>query len=136
MMSQHKVSALFSVTTAFRVTRRVDPDIIYGSKYNISSLRTIFIAGEHCDLKTKAWIESTFKVPALNNWWQTETGSAITASCVGFGHSINPPKHTTGLPFVGYNSKLNMNVLAPYTNSLLISVRVLNKNGTEAQPTR
>lgn len=93
--------------TAFRVLRRVDPDCKYGRKYSLNSLRAIFIAGEHCDLETKSWIEKVFKVPVLNNWWQTETGSAITASCLGFRHSLNPPKFTTGLPFVGYNSKTN-----------------------------
>ncbi|XP_055377836.1 acyl-CoA synthetase short-chain family member 3, mitochondrial isoform X2 [Condylostylus longicornis] len=102
IIDQHKVSAAFSVPTAFRVIRRVDPEVKYGKKYCLDSLRTIFIAGEQCDIETKNWIERTFKVPALNNWWQTETGSAITASCVGFGHSMYPPKYTTGLPFMGY----------------------------------
>lgn len=116
IIEQHKVTALFSVPTAFRVIRRVDPEIKYGRKYNIKSLKTIFIAGEHCDLETKNWIENTFKVPVLNNWWQTETGSAITASCLGFGHSLNPPKFTTGLPFVGYD------------------ISILNQDGTVAHP--
>lgn len=72
------MSAIFSVPTAFRVIRRVDPEIKFGRKYSTKSLRTIFIAGEHCDLETKMWMEKVFKVPVLNHWWQTETGSAIT----------------------------------------------------------
>ncbi|XP_037951461.1 acyl-CoA synthetase short-chain family member 3, mitochondrial-like [Teleopsis dalmanni] len=106
IIEQHKVNSLFSVPTAFRVLRRADPDIKYGRKYCLQSLRSIFIAGEHCDSETKNWIERIFKVPVLNNWWQTETGSAITATCIGFGHSLNPPKFTTGLPLVGYNIKI------------------------------
>ncbi|XP_059621935.1 acyl-CoA synthetase short-chain family member 3, mitochondrial isoform X2 [Phlebotomus argentipes] len=102
IIEQHKVSAVFSVPTAFRVIRRVDPEIKCGSKFSLKSLRTIFIAGEHCDLETKLWMENVFKVPVLNHWWQTETGSAITATCLGFNHSLNPPKFTTGLPYVGY----------------------------------
>lgn len=47
-------------------------------------------------------MERTFNVPVLNHWWQTETGSAITATCVGFKQDLNPPKFTTGLPYVGY----------------------------------
>ena len=53
IIDQHKVTALFSVPTAFRVIRRVDPEIKYGKRYNLRSLRHIFIAGEHCDLETK-----------------------------------------------------------------------------------
>lgn len=116
IIEQHKVSALFSVPTSFRVLRRTDPEIKYGRKYSLNSLRTIFIAGEHCDIETKSWIEKTFKVPVINNWWQTETGSAITATCVGLAQSLNPPPFTTGLPFCGYD------------------IRVLRPDGSEAEP--
>lgn len=71
IIEQHKVSALFSIPTAFRVIRRADPDAKHGSTYNIDSLRTIFVAGEHCDMETKNWIAKTFKVPVLNHWWQS-----------------------------------------------------------------
>lgn len=71
IIEQHKVSALFSIPTAFRVIRRVDSDAKFGRAYNIDSLRTIFVAGEHCDLETKNWIGKTFKVPVLNHWWQS-----------------------------------------------------------------
>ncbi|XP_055610296.1 acyl-CoA synthetase short-chain family member 3, mitochondrial [Uranotaenia lowii] len=114
VIAEHKVSALFSVPTSFRVLRRIDPSSKFGSKYSLKSLRTIFIAGEHCDSETKKWIETTFGVPVLNNWWQTETGSAITATCVGLAQNLNPPQFTTGLPFCGYD------------------IRVLNPDGTEA----
>jgi len=32
-------------------------------------------------------------------------GHAITAVCIGFSHSLNPPKYSAGLPFVGYDGK-------------------------------
>lgn len=105
IVEQHKVAAIFSVPTAFRVIRKVDPNIKYGKKYCLNSLRTIFLAGEHCDLETKQWIERTFRVPALNHWWQTETGSAITATCLGFSQNLHTPNYTTGLPFCGYDSE-------------------------------
>lgn len=105
IIEQHKVSALFSVPTAFRVIRRVDPDIQYGKEFSTESLRAVFIAGEHCDMETKNWMEKIFKVPVLNHWWQTETGSAITATCMGFNQSLYPPKYSTGKPFVGYDSE-------------------------------
>lgn len=103
IIEQHKVSAIFSVPTAFRVIRRTDPDLKYGSKYSTKTLRKIFIAGEYCDWETKNWIEKTFNVPVLNHWWQTETGSAITATCLGFQQSLQVPKFSTGLPYVGYD---------------------------------
>lgn len=77
IIEQHKVSAIFSVPTAFRVIRKVDPQIRYGRKHLLNSLRAIFIAGEHCDMETKYWIENIFRVPVLNNWWQTETGNCL-----------------------------------------------------------
>jgi propionyl-CoA synthetase len=72
----------------------------------LNSLRAIFVAGEHCDLETKHWIEKTFKVPVLNHWWQTETGSAITASSYDESKNMHLPNFTTGLPFVGYDIKI------------------------------
>ncbi|XP_005178117.2 acyl-CoA synthetase short-chain family member 3, mitochondrial [Musca domestica] len=116
LIDQHKVTSLFSVPTSFRVLRRVDPDCKYGRKYSLKSLRSIFVAGEHCDLETKSWIEKTFKVPVLNNWWQTETGSAITATCLGFNQRLDTPAFTTGLPFIGYN------------------IKVVHADGTECEP--
>ena len=106
IIEQHQVSAIFSVPTAFRVIRKVDPQIRYGRKHSLSSLRAIFIAGEHCDLETKHWIENTFRVPVLNHWWQTETGSAIAATCLGNSQNLCVPNFTTGLPFVGYDIKI------------------------------
>ncbi|XP_012269710.2 acyl-CoA synthetase short-chain family member 3, mitochondrial [Athalia rosae] len=103
IIEQHKVNALFTVPTAFRVLRRVDPEVSLGKKYSTKSLRTIFIAGEPCDHETKAWAENVFKIPILNHWWQTETGHAVTASCMGLGHSTNPPPYAAGMPFAGYH---------------------------------
>lgn len=89
--------------TSFRVIKREDPGISFGRSYCIKSLKKIFVAGEHCDYETKNWTENTFKVPVLNNWWQTETGHAITASCIGLGHSLDPPKYSAGMPVPGFN---------------------------------
>ncbi|XP_015515112.2 acyl-CoA synthetase short-chain family member 3, mitochondrial isoform X2 [Neodiprion lecontei] len=106
IIEEHRVNALFTVPTAFRVLRRVDPDASLGKKYSTKSLKTIFIAGEHCDLETKTWAENVFKVPIFNHWWQTETGHAITAPCLGLGHNRDLPPYTAGMPFAGYNVKV------------------------------
>lgn len=69
------------------------------------SLKYIFVAGEFCDHETKIWAEKAFKVPILNNWWQSETGHPITALCLGYGQQPSLPKNSTGLPVPGYDSK-------------------------------
>lgn len=91
---------------SFRVIRRVDPELKFGQKYSIDTLRSIFIAGELCDLETKRWTERTFRVPVMNHWWQTETGSAITATCLGLGGRVErAPTVTAGKPYVGYDGE-------------------------------
>ncbi|XP_066998771.2 acyl-CoA synthetase short-chain family member 3, mitochondrial [Anabrus simplex] len=103
VIQEHQVNALFTAPTALRVIRRVDPEVKVGRKYSTKSLRTLFVAGEHCDHETKAWAGKVFEVPILNHWWQTETGHSITATCLGLEHSLNPPKYSAGMPFPGYH---------------------------------
>lgn len=105
VINDHKVNALFTVPTVFRVIRREDPDGMFAGKYSTASLKRIFIAGEHCDYETKKWAQNTFNVPLINHWWQTETGHSITATCVGLGHNLHPPKFSAGMPFPGYDGK-------------------------------
>ncbi|XP_063241065.1 acyl-CoA synthetase short-chain family member 3, mitochondrial [Bacillus rossius redtenbacheri] len=106
LIHEHQVSGLLTAPTALRVIRREDPETKAGKKYCTDSLRHLFVAGEHCDNETKSWAEKTFKVPVLNHWWQTETGHAITASCVGLDHSSSPPKFSAGMPFPGYDVRV------------------------------
>ncbi|KAG7308964.1 hypothetical protein JYU34_004819 [Plutella xylostella] len=102
IIEQHGVNALFSVPTAFRVLKRADPQAKYARRYCLTSLRAVFMAGEHCDQDTKNWAERVFGVPVLNHWWQTESGSAITAACRGLGVRA-PPPHSAGYPVPGYD---------------------------------
>lgn len=132
VINEHKVNAIFTVPTAIRVIKREDPEIEFGRKYSIKSLRTIFVAGEHCDYETKNWAEKIFDVPILNHWWQTETGHAITATCVGLGHNLSPPKYTCGMPFPGYDGEGRPNNGLPCVPIPLFSVRVLRDDGKEA----
>ncbi|XP_017793400.1 PREDICTED: acyl-CoA synthetase short-chain family member 3, mitochondrial [Habropoda laboriosa] len=103
VIDQHSVNALFCAPTALRVIRRADPELLYGGKYSMKSLKTVFVAGEFCDNETKIWAEKAFKVPVLNNWWQSETGYPITALCLGYGHNPRLPKYSTGFSIPGYN---------------------------------
>jgi len=86
VISQHKVKALFTAPTAFRAIKREDPEAKLIKNYDISSFVTLFLAGERSDPDTLKWAENNIKVPVIDHWWQTETGWAIAANCMGLHH--------------------------------------------------
>lgn len=81
--SEHKVAAMFTAPTAFRAIRQQDPDGELIGNYDLSSMRTLFLAGERCDPETLHWAEDKLGIPVIDHWWQTETGWAIAANCAG-----------------------------------------------------
>jgi propionyl-CoA synthetase len=81
--SEHKVATLFTAPTAFRAIRQQDPDGDFIPKYDLSSLRALFLAGERCDPDTLHWAEEKLGIPVIDHWWQTETGWSIAANCMG-----------------------------------------------------
>jgi propionyl-CoA synthetase len=91
VIAQHGVKALFTAPTAFRAIRRDDPDAELLKRYDLSGFRTLFLAGERSDPPTLEWAERHLKVPVIDHWWQTETGWAIVANCVGIERL--PVKH-------------------------------------------
>ena len=102
VVSQHKVAALFTAPTAFRAIKKEDPEGIHIGRYDLSSLRTLFLAGERCDPDTLLWAEAQLGVPVIDHWWQTETGWAIAANPVGVEKLPVRPGSPT-LPMVGYD---------------------------------
>ena len=86
VISQHKVKALFTAPTAFRAIKREDPEGKLIKNYDISCFATLFLAGERSDPDTLKWAENNIKVPVIDHWWQTETGWAIAANCMGLHH--------------------------------------------------
>ncbi|XP_063165064.1 acyl-CoA synthetase short-chain family member 3, mitochondrial isoform X1 [Candoia aspera] len=103
VLAEHGVAALFTAPTAIRAIRQQDPEAVLGKQYSLTRFRTLFVAGERCDVDTLEWCKKIFKVPVLDHWWQTETGSPITASCIGLGNSLMPPPGQTGKLVPGYN---------------------------------
>ncbi|WP_303980860.1 propionyl-CoA synthetase [Dongia mobilis] len=91
VIAAHKVRALFTAPTAFRAIKRDDPDGKLIRQHDISSLRALFLAGERSDPATLEWAEEKLGVPVIDHWWQTETGWAIAANCVGI--ELLPIKH-------------------------------------------
>jgi propionyl-CoA synthetase len=83
VIAQHKVSALFTAPTAFRAIKREDPNAEFMRKYDLSSLRALFLAGERSDPDTLHWAEDNLNVPVIDHWWQTETGWCISGNPLG-----------------------------------------------------
>ncbi|KAJ8245396.1 hypothetical protein GJAV_G00270300 [Gymnothorax javanicus] len=103
VLSEHSVTAMFTAPTAVRVIRQMDPQASASTRYPHPRMRSLFLAGERCDVETLDWAKRAFGVPVLDHWWQTESGSAITASCIGLGNSLSPPPGQAGKPVPGYN---------------------------------
>ena len=83
--SQHKVAAMFTAPTAIRAVRKEDPDAAMMLPYDLSNLRTLFLAGERADPETVKWAMLKLGKPVIDNWWQTETGWPIAGNPLGLG---------------------------------------------------
>lgn len=80
---EYKVKVLFSAPTAFRAIKKEDPEGAELDKYDLSSLESIFMAGERLDPPTLEWVQHHTQKPVIDHWWQTETGWAISSNPVG-----------------------------------------------------
>lgn len=84
MIEQHKVKSLFTAPTAFRAIKREDPNAELIKKYDLSKFEILFLAGERTDPDTLEWAQKSLDGrPVIDHWWQTETGWAIAANCMG-----------------------------------------------------
>lgn len=102
MISEHKVSVLFTAPTAFRAIKRDDPNAEHLGRYDLGSLRALFLAGERCDPDTLGWAQTILGIPVIDHWWQTETGWAIAANCLGLEQlRVKPGSPTRAVP--GYD---------------------------------
>ena len=86
VIAEHKVKCLFTAPTAFRAIKREDPDGKLIKNYDLSSFKTLFLAGERLDPDTLRWAENKLGIPVIDHWWQTETGWAICGNCLGLHH--------------------------------------------------
>ncbi len=105
IVEQYNVVAMFSSPTAIRVLKKQDP--AYLSKYNTSSLRYLYLAGEPLDQPTSDWIEKGANVSVIDNYWQTESGWPILSAQPG----IEKTRRKLGSPsfaVYGYNVKLKL----------------------------
>ncbi|MEN8042064.1 MAG: AMP-binding protein, partial [Actinomycetota bacterium] len=102
VISEHKVNVLFTAPTAFRAIKRDDPDARYMDSYDMSGFRMLFLAGERCDPDTLEWATRKLGVPAIDHWWQTESGWPMVTNPVGIEvFPIKPGSPTVPVP--GYD---------------------------------
>jgi propionyl-CoA synthetase len=103
--SDYGVKVLFTAPTAIRVIRKEDPDASHISRYDLSSLKYLFQAGERLDPDTYAWATEKLGIPVIDHWWQTETGWSIAANPVGVEQLPLKPGSPT-VPMPGYNVQI------------------------------
>ncbi len=118
LVEQYKVSVMFSAPTAVRVLKKQDPALMH--KYDLSSLKALFLAGEPLDEPTAHWISEALGKPIIDNYWQTETGWPILGLCNGvekqtskfgspgkavYGYDVKLIDEGTGQELTGANEK-------------------------------
>jgi propionyl-CoA synthetase len=103
LVERYKVTVMFSAPTAIRVLKKQDPAWL--TKYDLSSLRALFLAGEPLDEPTSRWISEGIGKPIVDNYWQTETGWPILT--VAHGIEKTPTRiGSPGVPMYGYDVRL------------------------------
>ncbi|MFZ2469301.1 MAG: AMP-binding protein, partial [Parvibaculum sedimenti] len=101
VIADHGVKALFTAPTAFRAIKKEDPKAELVKDYDLSTLKTLFLAGERGDPDTIQWAERALGVPVIDHWWQTETGFPMVANPVGL--ELLPVKYgSPSVPMPGY----------------------------------
>ncbi|GGH59642.1 propionyl-CoA synthetase [Rothia aerolata] len=102
VIQDSSAKVLFTAPTALRAIRKADPEADLLANYDISSLKTLFVAGERLDPETYHWASKQLGVPVVDNWWQTETGWAICANMRGLD-PMNIKPGSPSVPVPGYN---------------------------------
>ena len=83
VIDEYDVSILFTAPTAIRAIKREDSEGEHVKRYPMKNYRALFLAGERCDPDTLEWVSGLLNIPVIDHWWQTETGWAIAANCLG-----------------------------------------------------
>ena len=113
VISQHGAKALFTAPTALRAIKRLDPSAEELKRYDLSTFKTLFLAGERLDPETYHWATEKLGVPVIDNWWQTETGWPVAANLRGLAPMPIKPGSPT-VPVPGFD----VQILDPAGNQL------------------
>ncbi len=103
LVERYRVSVMFSAPTAIRVLKKQDPSWL--TRYDTSSLETLFLAGEPLDEPTATWIGDGLGVPVIDNYWQTESGWPILTLANGIAPMVTKPG-SPGVPMYGYDVQI------------------------------
>jgi propionyl-CoA synthetase len=103
IVADHKVRVMFSSPTAARVLKKQDPAFL--KKYDLGSLKHLFLAGEPLDEPTHRWFAEALGKPVIDHYWQTETGWPILSSVPGI-ESTPIKLGSPSFPVFGYDLKL------------------------------
>ncbi|MGV7106158.1 propionyl-CoA synthetase [Flavobacterium sp. U410] len=115
VIAEHRVGVMFTAPTAIRAIKKEDPNGEFIKQYDLSCLRTQFLAGERCDVATLEWYQEHIPIPAIDHWWQTESGWPMIANLIGVEYLPIKPG-SAGKAVNGYD------------------IRVFNENGEELGP--
>ncbi len=115
VISEHKVRTMFTAPTAIRAIKKEDPNGEFIKQYDLSCLRTQFLAGERCDVATLQWYTQHIPVPVIDHWWQTESGWPMIAIMMGVEPLPYKPG-SSGKPVTGYH------------------IQILDENGEQLDP--
>ncbi|MCV7354631.1 acetate--CoA ligase [Mycolicibacterium fluoranthenivorans] len=115
VVAEHRVKVLFTAPTAIRAIKKEDPNGDRIKDYDLSSLASLFQAGERLDPDTFHWAAGKLGIPVIDHWWQTETGWAIAADPMGVQVLPVKPGSAT-VPMPGYD------------------VQILHSDGVVAEP--
>lgn len=105
VISDHKVNVFFAAPTGFRAIKKEDPTGELLKKYDLGSLRTLFVAGERTDGATFDWLSDLLRIPVIDHWWQTETGWAIASNPVGL-ESFPVKAGSATFPMPGFDVRI------------------------------
>ena len=115
VITEHKVNVMFTAPTAIRAIKKEDPNGEFIKQYDLSSLRTQFLAGERCDVATLEWYQKHIPIPAIDHWWQTESGWPMISNMMGVEYLPIKPG-SAGKAVSGYDIRIfdeNGNQLGP-----------------------
>jgi propionyl-CoA synthetase len=105
VVAQHRVKTLFTAPTAFRAIKKEDPDGRLMARHDVSSLKTLFLAGERLDPETYHWAGQRLGIPVVDHWWQTESGWPIAANLRGLEPLPTKPG-SPSVPVPGYDVRV------------------------------
>ncbi|SEM27051.1 propionyl-CoA synthetase [Chryseobacterium taichungense] len=105
IISEYKVSVMFTAPTAIRAIKKEDPNGELVKKYDLSHFKKQFLAGERCDVATLDWFAEHIGIPAIDHWWQTESGWPMLG-LMTFNGNYTIKRASAGKQIPGYDIKI------------------------------